>query len=65
MINYCKNVSYRALETRRMVRVAIIRGERFVENNKWFSSLDAVEKYVKYICPKKYGFGKYNYIIFK
>ena len=46
------------------MRVNIYDGNRLLETNRFFKSLDNAVRYCKYICPKIYGYtGNYKPII--
>lgn len=47
------------------MRVNIYRGDRLLEERIFFRSLDKAKAYCEFICPRKYGSGKYYPVILK
>ena len=40
-------------------------GNKLLEENKFFRSLEKAQTYCKFICPKIYGHGTFNAVIVK
>lgn len=47
------------------MRCNIYRGDRLLEENKFFHNLIKAISYCDIICPQKYGDGKYHAVIVK
>lgn len=47
------------------MRVNIYRGERLIEQNKFFRSIIKALSYCDIICPRKFRDGKYHPVILK
>lgn len=45
------------------MRVNIYMGNKLLEENKFFRSLEKAQTYCKFVCPKIYGAGYYYPII--
>jgi len=43
--------------------VNVYKHEKVLEERKFFWNYESALRYVKHICPKKFGYGEYHFII--